>query len=260
MKQPEIGVKISEIRKTKRVTQRELAESCNVDIRTIQRIEAGEVDPRISTLKLISEALEINESIFNRSDQTWGKNITSNILLISIIAGIFQLVYTFLNMEILTIHSMLSKGSVFFIMSIIHILSGVVFYYGFYIIGRYRENKLIQIAAITIMIIIPLFVLTDIIAISSPYQFVIYLKKLCVIIMGINAIIFGIGMLKVDGYFQYKIAGILQVLIGPMFIIPLPLIQYIGLWLSLLFIILLLMILVLEYKEVKSPSHENYSV
>jgi len=57
MKQPELGKKISEMRKAKGLTQEELVELCNLNVRTIQRIEAGEVTPRSYTMKAIFEAL-----------------------------------------------------------------------------------------------------------------------------------------------------------------------------------------------------------
>ncbi|MGR3809727.1 helix-turn-helix domain-containing protein [Jiulongibacter sp. NS-SX5] len=57
MKQPELGNKISELRQSKGLTQTELAESCNLSLRTIQRIEAAEVTPRAYTIKQIFEAL-----------------------------------------------------------------------------------------------------------------------------------------------------------------------------------------------------------
>jgi len=58
MKQPELGRKISELRKAKGLTQEELVEKCNIGVRTIQRIEAGEVTPRSYTIKAILAALE----------------------------------------------------------------------------------------------------------------------------------------------------------------------------------------------------------
>ncbi len=51
MNQPELGRKISEIRKTKGLTQEELVDSCNISVRTLQRIESGEVSPRSYTVK-----------------------------------------------------------------------------------------------------------------------------------------------------------------------------------------------------------------
>jgi transcriptional regulator with XRE-family HTH domain len=57
MKQPELGRKVAELRKARGLTQEELVERCNVTVRTIQRIEAGEVTPRPYTLKALFEAL-----------------------------------------------------------------------------------------------------------------------------------------------------------------------------------------------------------
>jgi len=64
MKQPELGRKIAELRKSKGLTQEELVERCNLNVRTIQRIEAGEVTPRSYTVKVIFAALDY--SYFDR--------------------------------------------------------------------------------------------------------------------------------------------------------------------------------------------------
>jgi transcriptional regulator with XRE-family HTH domain len=58
MKQPDLGKKISELRLAKGLTQGELAEKCNLSLRTIQRIESAEVTPRSYTVKLIFASLE----------------------------------------------------------------------------------------------------------------------------------------------------------------------------------------------------------
>ena len=60
MKQPELGLKIAELRKKKGWTQEELVIKCNLNVRTLQRIESGEVNPRSYTIKLIFEALEFD--------------------------------------------------------------------------------------------------------------------------------------------------------------------------------------------------------
>lgn len=57
MNQTSIGSQISNTRKDQGFTQEELALKCNVNIRTIQRIESGEVIPRMYTLRLINEVL-----------------------------------------------------------------------------------------------------------------------------------------------------------------------------------------------------------
>jgi transcriptional regulator with XRE-family HTH domain len=60
MNQPDLGKKIAELRKAKGLTQEELVEKCNLNVRTLQRIESGEVTPRSYTIKAIFTALEYN--------------------------------------------------------------------------------------------------------------------------------------------------------------------------------------------------------
>jgi uncharacterized Tic20 family protein len=55
-----IAKKIIHYRKLKGMTQETLSEMCGLNVRTIQRIESGEVDARLYTLKSIAEALEVN--------------------------------------------------------------------------------------------------------------------------------------------------------------------------------------------------------
>ncbi|MBN2148515.1 MAG: helix-turn-helix domain-containing protein [Anaerolineales bacterium] len=60
MNQPDLGLKVLELRQQKGLTQEQLAEQCEVSARTIQRIEGGEVDPRAYTLQCLSKALEFD--------------------------------------------------------------------------------------------------------------------------------------------------------------------------------------------------------
>jgi len=60
MNQPGLGLKVSELRQQKGLTQEQLAERCEISPRTIQRIESGEVDPRAYTLHCLGEALEFD--------------------------------------------------------------------------------------------------------------------------------------------------------------------------------------------------------
>ena len=68
MKQPELGRKISELRKEKGLTQEELVDKCNISVRTLQRIESGEVTPRSYTVKTILAALEYDLSKISDND------------------------------------------------------------------------------------------------------------------------------------------------------------------------------------------------
>ncbi len=57
MRQPDIGLKVAELRQQKNITQEQLSELCEVSTRTIQRIEAGEVEPRAYTRSALSDVL-----------------------------------------------------------------------------------------------------------------------------------------------------------------------------------------------------------
>jgi len=69
MNQPDLGLKVSELRQQKGLTQEQLAELCEVSPRTIQRIESGEVDPRAYTLQCLGEALEFDFGEENTSKE-----------------------------------------------------------------------------------------------------------------------------------------------------------------------------------------------
>lgn len=65
MKKTELAHKIIERRKSLGMTQDELASHCSINVRTIQRIEAGDVTPRSHTMKVLFQALNINEEYKN---------------------------------------------------------------------------------------------------------------------------------------------------------------------------------------------------
>lgn len=60
MEKSKIHNRIIHLRKSKGITQESLSEKTGLNVRTIQRIESGEVDPRLYTLKLIANALEVD--------------------------------------------------------------------------------------------------------------------------------------------------------------------------------------------------------
>jgi uncharacterized Tic20 family protein len=72
MNQPDLGLKITELRQQKGLTQEKLAEYCDVSARTIQRIENGEVEPRSFTRNSLSNILEFDFGKENTSnEQLW---------------------------------------------------------------------------------------------------------------------------------------------------------------------------------------------
>ncbi len=55
----EFGTRLKEIRTYLNISQKELSEKTRLTLRTIQRIENNEVKPSLHSIKVISEALEI---------------------------------------------------------------------------------------------------------------------------------------------------------------------------------------------------------
>lgn len=69
MNQQNFGKIIFDLRQKKGLTQTELAEKCKLSLRTIQRIESDEVNPRNHTLKTILDVLDYDfESLSKDSD------------------------------------------------------------------------------------------------------------------------------------------------------------------------------------------------
>lgn len=67
MNQPELGKKIAELRKSKGLTQEDLVSKCNLNIRTLQRIESGVVTPRSYTIKMLFTALDYQVCNYSES-------------------------------------------------------------------------------------------------------------------------------------------------------------------------------------------------
>lgn len=61
--------KISELRFERGMTQGELANATGISLRTIQRIESGQVKPRAYSLKKIAEALKVESGDLHSSEQ-----------------------------------------------------------------------------------------------------------------------------------------------------------------------------------------------
>ncbi|KAF2337383.1 helix-turn-helix domain-containing protein [Flavobacterium ginsenosidimutans] len=57
-----LGLLIKELRQKESITQEQLSTLCNVDVRTIQRIEKGEQNISISLLFSIADALNIESA------------------------------------------------------------------------------------------------------------------------------------------------------------------------------------------------------
>jgi len=68
------GYLIKELRLKKGITQEELAARTDISVRTIQRIENGEVDPRAYTLQSIAAALEVDFQLLAGTESSVDEN------------------------------------------------------------------------------------------------------------------------------------------------------------------------------------------
>lgn len=252
MKQPELGIKICSIRNQQGLTQKELSESCNIDIRTLQRIESGNVTPRISTLKLLAEALSCDIDTFldekDNLPEPLSHAFLASIFKIGIVYFLTWLLFSFFQVSIPINLQGAYVSSLGFLIAVIYAITGVFFYYGFYRLGKHSENVFLWISSLVVMICIPLFLLTALMTIE--YSFAKHLNTVVLGAMNINSIFLGIGLLMTKSPLKnwYTVAGILQLLAAPFFLFGTPVTQLIGFWFSIPFLLLLL---TLVYKELK---------
>ncbi len=90
-----IGSKIKELRLLKGLTQEELADKTGLSVRTIQRIESGEVDPRTYTLNALAEALGVGIETLTSQKTNAPKSFTQdeyNWVILMHFSGIFILI------------------------------------------------------------------------------------------------------------------------------------------------------------------------
>jgi transcriptional regulator with XRE-family HTH domain len=264
MKQPELGIRISELRKEKGLTQEELVEQCNINVRTIQRIEAGDVSPRSYTIKAILDVLGFNyedvieeEYSSGKFDTILGIN-TQKIVSQLNIAWIFGIIYFIVSfIEIATEYyrfeeeeMLISKG-LYIVVKVISIICFVLFYRGFVIAGSIFKNYLLEIMAFLIILVTILVGLFDIISLfffKESFEYLIFIKLIC---FGIFGILLGIGMLKLSNTqgVLSTVTGVFEILTG--FLLATILFADIGLFLLLP---LQLLEIILLYKIVKTKS------
>jgi transcriptional regulator with XRE-family HTH domain len=110
MNQPELGRKIAELRKAKGLTQDELVALCNLSVRTLQRIESGEVIPRSYTIKTIFSALDYNMYENNQpaSDFLLSGEVEPN----SWLEQIYRYVFDLFNLKTNTMKKLLILSSI----------------------------------------------------------------------------------------------------------------------------------------------------
>ena len=251
MKQPELGKRISELRKEKGLTQEELVEQCNINVRTIQRIEAGEVNPRSYTIKTILNALDFDyEKIRVLSFSP--KEIKRLKF-----AWIFGVIYFFIGfidfvvdaLRIVKYNNEFVSG--YFIMKLIVVVSFFFFFSGFYIIGKMLSNSLLKVMSILLISGIILSKSIDVFTVGYEGDAILFRILIEFLTFGGLQLIFGICLMQLKNKFGklIQVIGVVEILIGLSFITILTTsFVYVGL---ILLIPTLLLEIVFLYKLMK---------
>lgn len=169
MKQPELGKKISEMRKAKGLTQEELVEKCNLNVRTIQRIEAGEVTPRSYTIKALFEALGVQWNEQESSPQI-ERNKASVAWLYAGLAG--GLIYFFLSYFEITMEIDWMEGAATNAASFTWVKIGILITFSLFLVGLIKmtivfHNKILQIALGVMLIANAIWITIDLVSLAT---------------------------------------------------------------------------------------------
>jgi len=252
MKQPQLGQKILEWRKAKGLTQEELVELCQINVRTIQRIEAGEVTPRSYTLKTIMEALDVDSAEIKTATTidpyaSASNHNPNNFLRLAFLFGIVYLITAFaeafMDFTVWEESSYSLFGYWYAVIKIVIVLTFTPFMYGFYILGKEKKNALISVTSLLLIAGVFFSVGKDLYMYFLSREFFIEWMMADAFYFGAVNILFGIGLIRFQNVFGSiaLVAGCLGIITGLAFvsiIFALP-----GLFLLTLFEILLLVLL-----------------
>ncbi len=244
MKQPELGKRISELRKEKGWTQEELVEKCNISVRTLQRIEIGEVTPRSYTIKTILAALDYDLGTVTTEEESGSDGITSvlrkyllldvdsglpvqffkNQLTVAWIAGALYFLLGFFEAAAETFryreNMMVFGQPVYITLKLSALISFVLFQRGFVIVGRVFDNYLLRIMSFLLIVGEILTAVYDIASVFyNPVERQSVLGTESFIYGGI-LIVYGISLrrLRTDVGNIARWAGLFEILAGCFFI------------------------------------------
>ena len=272
MTQPDLGKKLTAFRKEQNLTQEELVELCNVSVRTIQRIEAGEVLPRTSTVKIILAALGKefsaiyeNDARADRGAKNWTKDLflsgsdknnqkIKSVLQIAWIAGVVYLAMLLLETgleHLRSIDALEESGKAFYsVTKVFLFITFLFFMQGYLALGQLFENYLLRVSS---YLYCGVFFLTTAVDILSLYlvndDTVLWaILGAETIAFGGLAVIFGIALLRLQDSMGRisKVAGVLEIIMGCLFISVL--LAFVGLLILIPVVILEIVILYKGYE------------
>lgn len=223
LKQPELGLSILSLRQKKNITQEELVEICNINVRTLQRIEAGEVTPRDYTIRIILDALDYN---IEAVESSIFKNISLKRLQAGWIAGIVYFALSIIEM-VVDFERFEEDLSAYFPLlytgvKIIVLISYIIFMFGFFEVGKNYKSFLLKISAFLMMgsfIIIELYDIISLFSDLTSEEF-ISIKGMEGVVFGGVELIFGIALFRLGKELGTiaKLAGIFEIIAGALFL------------------------------------------
>ncbi len=239
MKQPALGKKILELRKAKGLTQEELVEKCNISVRTIQRIETGEVTPRVYTIKTILNALEydldqINEAAFGAKsfgtkikeffyidlDEDKPASFLSNQLNIAWIFGVVYFILALLEVSAeyyrFEENRMIFGNIVYIGIKASVLISYFFFMRGFILIGVLFKNYLLRIISFILILAYSFALGYDIVSLLYDDYAIEIVLVTEALIFGALAVVFGLAIIrlqKTHGSIATA-AGVFELIVG----------------------------------------------
>ncbi len=277
----DLGKKIAEIRNIKGLSQEELAKKAGINVRSLQRIEAGHVQPRAYTLRVISEVLDFDLNDYGYNDnkhgsflqQLWEALVVSNALVQSdersyrrylILGWVGGIIYLTTTIPEVVLEVMRWTGSLdgpstffYFLTSIVVMISVVFFMNGFVAIGYRFDNGIVVVASY-------LFMGATLISYGvgliywHPDELIFELLTVTqALLMGVIGLVFGIGLSRLEKHFGSvaKSAAILEIVAGICFILVIPFL--LGLFLTIPAIILEIVLLYKAEAVVKAVDRDT---
>ena len=222
------------MRKNMNLTQEELVEKSHVSVRTIQRIEAGEVLPRLSTVKILLEALgESYESFSTKSTQVMEtqKNIlpnaNRNTLLLAALAGAVYLTSEIIlgAMDIAWFTGDGDWGfrmiAIYTTLTVVMVISFALFARGFIVLSTIFENPLLKVVAYVLIIAMVGMGILNVTSLSVDDVETLWLPySVAALLFGALSIVFGVSLIRLqDGMGELsRLAGILEIVMGCMLV------------------------------------------
>ena len=223
MTQPELGQEIARLRKENGLTQEELVERCNINVRTIQRIEAGDVTPRSYTIKSILAAMNLDLEALKVSEAKVQFNIenkekTYKTLVLAMVSGVLYI----LTMILADISYFFFEDSKFTEQTILSVLIGIELlcllglYYGFVNVGKITSRSLLSIGGYSIIAMGIIWYSIEIISLWFFSEWHLSILVIEGVFFGMATLILGAGIWSLRDYHQSlaSITAIAEFILG----------------------------------------------